>query len=381
MVETVRTVDELINSLFASGQLPHSINEQDVRDAVVSISLETTDLSSLPRSPAGLPVGRLWIDQNLAIRVVTAFQPANMVGNIAMRGAGRFVAEGHLPGPQLIGAVATFNGAGGGSFTGTFRQGNSGLASPAGSALVVPTPVRRLVGSQEMDGSGVLVPTAKQRMRATRTIGGVGSLTANAQRAGSMVWAAGANIVRENGNLTVRDNHDDTDTTPVSATGNSFKTSGKWYVELYFGFRQGDTRYGIANPSYNADDFVGVDQNSFGIYDLFDGTGTDMYDSAEEAIYGSGGMAPPQEDSIVSVAIDCDHWKFWARLNGGGWCPFGFGTQNPATNQGGADIPAGLRVGGVSIAISLSWGQADTVDMKPTVATWSFTPPSGFVAM
>ena len=62
MVDTVRTVDELINSIFASGQLPKSINEQDVRDALVSISLETTDLSSLPRSPAGLAVGRLWID-------------------------------------------------------------------------------------------------------------------------------------------------------------------------------------------------------------------------------------------------------------------------------------------------------------------------------
>ena len=379
MVETVRTADELINSLFASGQLPHSINEQDVRDAVVSICLETTDLSSLPRSPAGLPVGRLWIDQNLAIRVVTAFQPANMVGNIAMRGAGRFVAEAHLPGVQLIGAVATFNGAGGGSFSGTFRQGNSGLASPAGSGLVVPTPVRRLVGSQEMDGSGLLVPTAKQRMRATRTIGGAGSLVASGTvGTGSiMTWAAAPNAVLSNGNLNFANGFGEFDVIWVATTGNKFKSSGRWYVELHSFPRAADMSYGIANPSINKADDLGVDENSWALKDNWDGTGYDLYNG--NTTYFTE-VSPPAENSTVSIAIDCNNWKWWCRLDGGAWGPQDGNTQNPSSAQGGMDIPTNLRTGGVSVAGSIQNGE-NSIDMYPSAATWIYSPPSGFIAM
>jgi len=381
MVDTVRTVDELINSLFASGQLPHSINEQDVRDALVSISLETTDLSLLPRSPAGLPVGRLWIDQNLALRVVTVFQPANVVGNIFMRGAGRFVAEAHLPGPQLIGAVATLAGAGGGSFSGTFRQGTSVFAFPAGSGLVVPTPVRRLVSSQQLAGSGLLVPTARQRMRATRTIGGAGALTANGNVSiggGTiMTWASGPNVVRSNGNLTFANGFAEFDVAWVATTGNKFKSSGRWYVELFSIERAADQAYGIANPSINKADDLGVDENSWALKDNWDGTGYDFYNGLTTYFTE---VAPPAENSVVSIAIDCNNWKWWCRLDGGDWAPHDGNTQDPSSAQGGLDIPPNLRSGGVSVAASIQGGQ-NSVDMYPSSATWVYSPPSGFSAM
>lgn len=378
MVDTVRTVDELLNSLFAAGQVPHSINEQDVRDALVSISLETTDLSSLPRSPAGLPVGRLWIDQNKAIRVVTAFQPANQVGFVAVRGAGRFVAEGHLPGATLWGATATLAGAGGGTANGTFKPGSSGFASSAGSGLVVPTPVRRLVASPQLNGSGGLTPSPVQRMRGSRTLGGAGSIvgTGTVGGGGLMVWAAGPNVTRADGNLTFINGFAEGAISWVATTGTVFKTSGKWYVELNSPARNQNMAYGIANPSFNNADGLGGDENSWGLYDNFDGTGFDLYNGS--TTYFSE-VVPPQEDGVVSFAIDCTNWKWWCRVNGGAWSSLGGGTQNPATNQGGMSIPTNLRTGGVSVAASMDGG-TDIIHLYPSVATWVYSPPSGFSA-
>lgn len=67
--QTVRSVHQLLTVLFADGQLPSSITEQDCRDMLVSLSLETADLSQLPTSSTGLASGRVYVDNNV-FRVV-----------------------------------------------------------------------------------------------------------------------------------------------------------------------------------------------------------------------------------------------------------------------------------------------------------------------
>lgn len=67
--QTVRSLHDLLTVLFADGQLPDSITAQDCRDMVVSLSLETADLSALPTSSAGLASGRVYVDNNV-FRVV-----------------------------------------------------------------------------------------------------------------------------------------------------------------------------------------------------------------------------------------------------------------------------------------------------------------------
>jgi len=379
MVDTVRTVDELINSIFASGQLPKSINEQDVRDALVSISLETTDLSSLPRSPAGLAVGRLWIDQNKALRVVTVFQPVNQLTFVSLDGRGRLFAQGLKPGAQTWLGSATFSGTGGvvGS---PGVLGSPFAAAPLSAAgVLLAAPTRRILGVGKPSGSAAITGAAVQRMRGSRTLGGAGSFvgTGTVGGGGLMTWAAGPNVTRADGNLTFINGFAEFDVSWVATTGTVFKTSGKWYVEIQSPPRNQQMAYGIANPSFNNADGLGGDENSWGLYDNWDGTGYDLYNGS--TTYFSE-VVPPQEDSVVSLAIDCTNWKWWCRIDGGAWSSLGGGTQNPATNQGGMSIPTNLRTGGVSVAAAMDGGQ-DIIHLYPSAATWVYTPPSGFGAM
>jgi len=382
MVDTVRTVDELLNSLFASGQLPGSINEQDVRDMIVSISLETTDLSSLPRAPDGLPVGSLWIDNSTTLRVVTTFIPANIVAFVSMRGSGSVFAQGLKPGTQIWPASAVLNGQGTPTFNGTLRPSNLASGQPAGVGNLIATPMISRANVVGLVGVGGFAAVARQRMRASRTIGGVGSLIANATRTSSSpkAWAANPHIELLNAALTARNDYayDLGGGFQAGTTVNAFKTSGKWYVELAFGARSGETRYGIANPSWDTETILGEGTTNWGVSDVWDGTGIDYYDGG--TIFDWHAMAPPQEDGVVSVALDCDNWKWWNRLNGGDWAPWNGAEQNPATATGGMDIPTGLRSGGLSIACCMDHGE-DSVDLLPTAAQWIYSPPSGFVAM
>lgn len=84
---------------------------------------------------------------------------------------------------------------------------------------------------------------------------------------------------------------------------------------------------------------------------------------------------------IVCVALDCGIQKFWARVNGGNWFNQAIGSQNPATNVGGASC-SGLFASG-NIFVSLGFFPAGTssgaaVNFYGT--PFAFTPPSGYVA-
>jgi len=217
-------------------------------------------------------------------------------------------------------------------------------------------------------------------MRGSRTLGGVGSFAGNGTVVNStpLVWAAGANVTRENSNLRWRSSFPEGTESWVTTTGTKFKTSGKWYVEMYFPPRNLEQRYGIANPSFNPNDGLGGDTNSWGVTDDYDGTGHDFYNGVTTYFYT---IAPPGENSIVSIALDCDNWKWWSRIDGGAWSTLDGGTQNPATNQGGISIPSALRIGGVAFASSNLFGDGDYVDLFPTLASWIYTAPSGFSAM
>src|ERR1044072_602453 len=199
MTDTVRTVDELINTLFAQGQLPRSITEQDVRDLIVSVSLETTDLSSLPRSAAGRGLGRLWIDSDKSLRMVTSVQPQNVVSFEQLGGLGGLFAQGLKAGGQTWTAGATLAGSGGLASSAIYRPGVSANLQGLGSLLAPP--MQRMLASASFSGVGSISSAAVQRMRALRTIGGVGGLSADGQRLGNMVWAAGTNVTRQNSNL------------------------------------------------------------------------------------------------------------------------------------------------------------------------------------
>ncbi len=443
MTDTVRTIDELLNSIFASGQAAKSINEQDVRDALVSISLETTDLSSLPRSPAGLAVGRLWIDSTTALRIVTGASPSNVIAFQAIFGSGGLLANPQILGHTVVSASALLQGVGSRTFSGTIDStgafsmafsdafdrgtptiGGSVLAAATfaggGAAIITATPVRRIAGALLAAAAGSLAApstssggsfssafsSAYQKggsipvtQTASATLPGLAGLVPpNPTRIGQMLWASGAHVTLQNGSLRWRSAFASGDPTWVATTGTAFKTSGKWYVELFFPLRNDDMRYGIANPSFNAANYLGVDQNSWGVIDNFDGTGTDLYNGVSTYV---GTVAPPGENGIVSLAIDCDNWKWWTRINGGAWSVLAGGTQNPATNQGGMAIPVNLRTGGVSVAGAMNFGTDDYMDMFPTssgngpfsvafssafsktggAGGWSYTPPAGFVAM
>lgn len=390
MVDTVRPVGELLFGLFALGQVPGSINEQDVRDMIVSISLETTDLSDLPRSPAGLPLGRLWIDPNTnALSIVTVFQPVNFVDFASLNGSGRLFAQGLKPGTQIWTGSASLGGGGAWLANGTFRAGPFafGTLPGAGGLLASPSQTTRI--STLFGGVGSVTPRPAQRMRATRTIGGAGSFSANGTRVAGVTssqhWGAhGSVMALSNSNRTLTMDPGDQNAI-YCAVGSVFKTSGKWYWEVVVSYPYWQTSVGLGNPSISIEGAdtgfgsqLGIDLNSYGIFTNDDDTthGFGNYDFSQDGNFD----LPPVRDNM-SIALDCDNWKWWIRLNGGRWNGDMSGTQNPATGAGGLEVPVDLQVGGVAPAISMTGDDGDNVTGNFASSTWNYVAPSGYSAM
>jgi|ERR1044072_2785545 hypothetical protein len=60
--DTVRTIAELLTVIWADGQMDKQLTPQDARDTIISLALQRGDFSRLPRSTAGLPSGRAYVD-------------------------------------------------------------------------------------------------------------------------------------------------------------------------------------------------------------------------------------------------------------------------------------------------------------------------------
>lgn len=396
MVDTVRSLGELLNTLFASGQPPRSITEQDVRDAIVSISLETANLSDLPQATTDLTLGRLWIDSAKALRVVVSVAPPPTV-LLTMPGAGSLFADPQFLGRQFANAKLTaassltastvvraagssrvnaasvlyaFPGAGsfdGAAFSSAFSRGLaagptllSSSATLAGAATIKADPLRASSSTWSTTNKSTLI-----------TLSGAGSFNSGAFST-AFARSVGVNTVA---------------TKTASAgiygglTSSVFKSSGKWYWEFVIGLKAGDTGVGLANPSWPVDNadptlgsYLGVSTNSMGLYSggstgyVNDGTGGPTIGPMPNVVAGGN----------VGIAFDADNWKWWARQDGGAWNAGQAGTQNPATNQGGIPLGASYRVGGMAPAITLQ-NINDAVTGRFS-SGWSFSAPLGFSA-
>lgn len=415
MAETLRSVTELLDVLFASGQAPRSITEQDVRDAIVSISLETADFSDLPRSSEDLQIGRCWIDLTTALRVVTVYLPG-LASSATLDGSGSLFADGQIAGHFIFPVSSTIRGSA--AFTAnTFaRQSTSVRLNGSGAATVGVTILRQRAAAGIAGGANTIA------IPAPTVAGSYSSAYSSAYRTGgylTTIKTAGATLSPTSGisatpqrSTTTAWNPSDksiyislsggasfsstafsaafsTSGTALTATKTAlngwyggvrtpvFRSGGKWYWEIGIGPKAGDTGVGLANPSWLIDNsdpafgsYLGSDTNSVGLY----GGATVGY--TNDLTTQVTPMPNVAAGGNVGIALDCDNWKWWARQDGGAWNAGQAGAQDPATNQGGIPLSASYRVGGMGPAVTLQ-AVNDAVTARFS-APFSYTPPSGF---
>ncbi len=150
------------------------------------------------------------------------------------------------------------------------------------------------------------------------------------------------------------------------------KSSGKWYWEILFTTATtNSTGLGLINASAGLDTWMG------------DGTQNDGFATYRHTtIWDKGGLpvgsAPGwTSGDRIGVAWDADNELFWITKNGSTW--FGdTNTGNPASGTGGLDYSS-IDAGPYFPAISL--GNGDSATLKPNATDWSYTAPSGFVAI
>jgi hypothetical protein len=374
VVDTVHSVDDLLNLLFASGQPPRSITEQDVRDLIVSISLETTDLSALPRTSLGLNIGRLWIDSSKALRIITVTQPGQVVtyaGTYA--GVGGLFADGRVPGRATVADGQTLlSGAGSIALTaGIARQAATGLLG--GSGAVSASPVARRVASTKMDAAGALsaVATAVSKQSGNFSRAGAGSLVADGVRFSGQSWGTVApSITKSAGNLVM--------TRTGSFDGNSscgrasqFRSSGNIYWEVVMAGTASLSSVGFGNPSTDVTDGGDLQNGNNGIvYYTFSGVGG-------LAINGSyvQDMPPFTTTSNVGFAMRMGS-GWWVRVDGGSWYGAGNGVGDPASNSNPITAFCSTT-GGLGPAGEFNTsGQSQTLKIAST--SWTYGAPSGF---
>ena len=369
MADTVRPVADLIGLLFADNQQRGSITEQDVRDAIVSISLKTLDLSDLPRDSGGLNVGRLWLDNTKILRVVTQFQPVLVMDHAAtLGGIGGMAADGRLPGAQLWSGAGALGGVGG--------MAANAIISPAARATLQgvtglsASTVQRLSAKAQLSGSGALSSANRLLRRASSLMPGFGSISGSATASSGEQWGTvNSNLTKSNSNLTITRTANDG--VWGAAKPAQFKTSGKWYWEVLVNTYT-NVHLGIGNNSVSTTDGVdlGGDTNSFQYY-TFEGAGGVVINGAWQA-----SPDPFTTGSVVSFALDIAN-GWWARVNGGGWAGFNGGAGDPVTNNNPIPISLITTTGGLGPVAALAW-VGDGVTLKMASSSWSYAAPSGF---
>lgn len=140
-------------------------------------------------------------------------------------------------------------------------------------------------------------------------------------------------------------------------------SSGKWYVELVRDALNGV--YGIANSSHTVTNGnPGVDANSWGL--LF-ASGNRRNNNSSVA-YGSA----VANGDVVMLAYDADNGRLWWGLNGS-W----FASGNPGAGTNAAYT--GLS-GTMYLLFGGGAGSGARVASLSVVASYSYSPPSGFTA-
>lgn len=152
------------------------------------------------------------------------------------------------------------------------------------------------------------------------------------------------------------------------------KTTGKLYCEFTINNLVGGTLpdFGFAKSNWSlwssttSATFPGIDNNSVG---LLCGFGIHLNGSA--VVSYADGAATGQ---VVSLALDIDNLRFWARKNGGTWN--NSGTANPATNTEGVDIS--VMTGSTFHAVVSFQRQNDQVTANFGGSAFAFAAPAGF---
>lgn len=376
MADTIRSVDDLLNLLFAANQPARSISEQDIRDAIVSISLETADLSDLPRSPAGLNVGRLWIDDAYALRMVRVFQTALTIGSQPMPAAGLIVADARIPAQgSLLPGSGRSSGAGSISASAsvvppTIKLGQGSVAG-AGSISSVRG-VMRWAGRTTVGGAGTITGRSVQRMMARRTNAGSGAFGADATVAAGAAGATWGTVCdtldKTNNNRTVTKTRG-SDGQSSNALSSQFKTTGKWYWEISIDV--GLPAIGIGNQSVSIADGVSLDASSDAFsYRVSGGVG-------QLFVAGVAQQNLPAfvTGDNVGFALDMNNGLWWTRLNGGGsWIGNNNTAGDPTNATNGISTTSIVTTGGLGPVAELRNMNMALTLLEPLV----YIAPSGY---
>jgi len=176
-------------------------------------------------------------------------------------------------------------------------------------------------------------------------------------------------VTLSNGNLTAT--HANNSST-AGARSTAIKASGKYYFEVTVGQH---------NASSSSRDCCGILLSTSSNYNDMLSTGT----NCSLAMYWSGAVFSNNVNSgkslgaivtgdVVGCAIDLDNRKAWFRKNGGNWNGLAIGSENPATNTGGAVIAAGSY----SPAVAFNWVTGDSQTANFGQSAFAAAAPSGF---
>jgi len=131
-----------------------------------------------------------------------------------------------------------------------------------------------------------------------------------------------------NGNLTAT--HSQTANTNTDCAGTLFpRSSGKYYCEFTIGATHGATDSVGCNLSANT-----FDASNSANTITYIKTGAVWVNSSNAL----GNIGTWTTADVIGMAVDLDNRKVWFRKNGGNWNNAVIGSQNPATNTGGASI-------------------------------------------
>jgi hypothetical protein len=151
--------------------------------------------------------------------------------------------------------------------------------------------------------------------------------------------------------------------------------SNKFYIEfsaillasanfVIVGFMNG-------TPTFASGNYPGSDTNGIG----YQSNGNTLY-NAGNLVTGTAYVA----GDIVCVALDCGNQKFWARVNGGNWFNQAIGSQNPASNVGGASCPGLFASGNIYVSMGFfPAGTSSAAGVNFGGTPFGFTPPTGFI--
>jgi len=152
----------------------------------------------------------------------------------------------------------------------------------------------------------------------------------------------------------------------VSVRANIGRSSGKFYLESSFNFFTNSfIGFGVGNSSQTLSSFVGSSTNSIGL--ITDGNSFSNGSPTDTINFFTN-------TNICSIAVDLNIRKIWFRKQNEAWNSKIAGVQNPATSEGGLNVPAG-----VIFPIASVQRDTDSQTGRFKLSDFSFSAPSGFL--